>query len=318
MSAMLMMAWPGVAHAELRTADVPNRYPGEEPAPSSTRPGLDRAQLRLDTTTGTLNVIIHFLAPLAQPETTSALRAYGYEITLGNAYGTTCLGTDDDGSLSLAGYLVDGKDGALTERFDFDDSSVKTPVSEQLSVDRKTLMLSVIDCRLSADDLICADVELTKDNDRRYVSSTFGFLFDGVTRIDGDVVGQASSALIDEIQFFDRDLAAASEARKFWKINTRCRALSKATTQCSVRTHMRKTPGRPTLTLRGSMEYPDPYRRSVLNPRFRYDMVGRLSWRSCPKRYSRRLAGRPCNIKLRWDGTYSLLKAIGRPRPAGR
>jgi hypothetical protein len=164
-------------------------------------------------------------------------------------------------------------------------------------------------------NLICANAELNKDDDRRsrFTSGTFEFLFDGFSRLDGALEREAEYALRDQIEFVDRDLANPRRARSNLKLDINCRrTLLRERVRCTTTGRFRQTPGRPRLRLRGTMTFPIPYRERDLETAWRYSMHGALIWRRCPRALNPppQLIGRRCRLPLRWRGRRDLSSAV--------
>ena len=147
------------ASADLRTAWQANKYPEEGQCPP-TIPKLRDAQLRLDTTTGRLDVTINFEEPLADPAVTSALRPWRAEVVLGDwmTHGT-CLGNDDSW-LRVDAAIGDDQPGLIDRWGDYQDQFDALEVTKAFAADRSALTLSVTAPALTAQTVICASIEI--------------------------------------------------------------------------------------------------------------------------------------------------------------
>ena len=304
-----VMAIPAVAGAETRTGSHGKAYPNEGIPGSPTHPRLDHFTIRYDSTAGSLIAQMSFAAPLADPKQTSALRPYRYEVTVGDYFSSICLG-DDDTWLKITGELGDDAQAVLVRQLDLFSKRPGVPVSEQLNSTRQILTLQVTDTSLVGLNLICADASIEKRDDTRfaYSSGTFGFLLDGFSRLDGELAREAPKDLAREAELLDHALGNSRGYVPNLRTQPRCRRRFRDTVACTLRTRLTRAPGRPTLRLRGEMTFPRPYRGN-LTPRWAYDMSGSLRWQHCPRRFSRKFAGRPCRLPIRWRGTKKLTSA---------
>jgi hypothetical protein len=301
------------ANAEIRTGSHGNPYADEGPAGSPTHPKFESVSLRYDTTAATIEATIRFETGLADPTQTSALRPYSYAVTLGDYLGSVCTGGPGTW-LELQGRLGDDAPGALVDFLDLNNRTPNPVVTEEFNADRSALMLRIADPRLAELNLMCAAAEIRRDDDDRfrYGSSSFSFLLDGFSRLDGELVAEAESSMRDNIEFLDRDLGRPGKSRDHLNLRIRCARRFRDTVRCDASGTLRSTPGRPRITVKGDLVFPQPYRSAALGPRWNYTVNGRLAWRRCPSfmKPPPRLRGRPCQITVRWRGTRDLSSAV--------
>jgi hypothetical protein len=294
-----------VATGEIRTGSHSDKFADSEPTGSPTRPVFDHVTLRYDSTAGSLQAVITFTTGLADPAQTSALRPWSYRVSVGDFLGSVCTG-DLDTWLYIEGRLGSDQPAQLVDVLDIDDSTPDPSVSTQFNADRSQLTLAVTDPRLIGLNLICAEATVAKDDDPKYQyqSGSFPFLLDGFSRLDGEITRDAQQNLEDNIGFLDRDWGRPGKARKFWSQHIRCRRLYRDTVSCRSSSLLPSVPGRPRLTLHGTLVFPQPYREDGIETRWTHHMRGSVSWKHCPRRLKvpRRLVGKPCHLNVRWTG----------------
>jgi hypothetical protein len=313
-----LAAWPASAGAELRTGSHSNPYVNhpDERQGTPSNPVVESARIRFDRTAGSIEAAIRFSTPIADPAETSALRPYWYEVTVGDFMGGICFGGERSW-LRISGRLGDPGKAELTRWLDFlDEHPFHVPATESVSPDRREVLVAVTHPSLAGVNLICGEAELNKDDDprSRFTSSTFEFLFDGFSRLDGALNREAEHALRDQIEFFDRDLADPRRARSRLKLDIDCRrTFFRERVRCTATGRFRQTPGRPRIHLRGRMTFPVPYRERDLETGWRYSLQGALVWRRCPEVVNppAHLIGRRCRLPLRWRGRRDLTSAVG-------
>lgn len=301
------------AAAELRTGSAANGWPEEGDGGSPTRPELERASVRYETTTGAITITLTFATPVADPASTSALRSYAYEVTLGDRMNEFC-GGSEQAWLGINGRLTDPAPGKVTRFLDL-DGTFKRSITPQFDAERRTLTLTTSDPALVGLNLICAQVGIRTrfDNSLSSGSSTQHFLLDGFSRVDGDIIGQAEEDLSDGIDWLNRDWVNPNQGRRFLRSKVRCRRVSGPLVGCRASSRLIDVRGRPSIQIRGDMTYPQPYaQRGGDAPRWRYGMRVAISWPKCPRgqRGVRRKPNGGCSRTTRWRGTGTLSRAI--------
>jgi hypothetical protein len=309
--ATLAAAAPAVA--ELRTGSAANGWPEESDGGSPTRPELERASVRYETTTGTITITLTFATAVADPASTSALRSYAYEVTLGDRMNEFC-GGSERAWLGINGRLTDPAPGTVTRFLDL-DGTFKRPITPQFDAERRTLTLTASDPAFVGLNLICAQVGIRTrfDNSLSSGSSTQDFLLDGFSRVDGDIIGQAEEDLSDSIDWLNRDWVNPNRGRRFLRSKVRCQRLVGPTLTCRATSRLVDVRGRPSIQIRGDMTYPQPYtQRGGNQPRWQYGMRVVISWRKCPRgqRGVRRKPSGGCSRTVSWRGNRTLSRAV--------
>lgn len=304
------------ASADLRTAWQANRYP-EEGQSSPTTPKLRDAQLRLDTTAGRLDVTINFEEPLADPAVTSALRPWRAAVVLGDwmTHGT-CVGSDDSW-LRIDAAIGDDQPGLIDRWGDYQDQFAALEVTKTFAADRSALTLSVTAPVLTAQTLICADIEIRDSRDdgetERDFSSTFGFVFDGFSPADGAIGREAIEELRQQADWLNGRRAARRARNSVRPQQLSCRLRYSTRLACKIRARMPDIAGKPMLILRGDVELNLPGTRYSTSPKplWLWSMQGSLSYRRCPtaREVPRKLRGKPCHHRVRWSGGKDLSEA---------
>ncbi len=297
------------AQAEIRTGSGLNRYLDED-ASSSTRPELARADVRYDDATGELRVVLNLVEPMADPRTTSALRAWRFRVVVGDYLSGICSG-DGPTSLAITGSVGDEQPAVLDDPYDLNDEVPDVPVSKSFSADRSQVFLVVANPRLRGLPLICGAARLFDSRQTSDDSSdTYAFLFDGFDAADGALLREAEG----ELRFQGNVVALRIRKNGWSKLKPSCHRTQQQPPVFSCRASGPLTGigGRPVLSLRGTMTF-DPLaaRRLLPSPKtWTANMRARLTWHRCPAAAPKRLRGKPCRREARWRGTGTLSNAL--------
>jgi hypothetical protein len=284
---------PTVALAELRTATT-----ALQSSPSATTaafPGLDRVNIRYEESTGDLQLSALLRTPLADAAQTSAARSTYVDVTIGSFYEGSRFGS------CLAGDTRSFQ-MALGEGLVRSDNGAEVPLT--VSPDRRSVIATFpASDELRGRNFICAyasiwnrvgDLELARTS-----------LFDGFAGDDGDVGVGASEDLQDEFIYLhnNRVKRSGDQIGRVPGATARCTpARGVNTVSCRAKARIKTLPGAPTITLRGTRRYTITSAKSL---RWQQRMRVQVSWRHCPARYGKRLAGRSCQFSLKWPtGTY--------------
>ena len=186
---------------------------------------------------------------------------------------------------------------------------VVVPLS--VSPDRRTVVANFPGSgAMRGRNLICVDAEMTNDLGDLELSRTS--LFDGFAGDEGDVGLGASEDLQHEFIFLWNNHVerVGQQIGRVPGATARCTPRRGAgTVSCRAKAQLRTLQGAPTITLTGARRYTLTTGNQL---RWRQHMRVLISWRRCPARYSRKLAGRPCHTRLTWPtGTFLTPRVYG-------
>jgi len=292
---------PTAALAELRTATT-----ALQSSPSATTaafPGLDRVNVRYEDSTGELELSALLRTPLADPAQTSAARSTYVDVTVGSFYEGSRFGSCLAGDFRSFQMAL-GHGTALSV-----DDGVEVPLT--LSPDRRTVIATFpASDELRGRNFICAYASMWNRVDDLELAGTS--LFDGFAGDDGDVGIGASEDLQDEFIYLynNRVKRRGDQIGRVPGATARCTpARGVNTVSCHAKARIKTLPGAPTITLRGTRRYTITAANAL---RWEQRMRVQVSWRHCPARYGKKLAGRSCHFSLRWPTDTELTPLVYR------
>lgn len=263
---------------------------------------------------GQLTGTVELHDPLADPNVTSALRQTFAAVTIGDWLGGACVGSDDTW-LVVKIPLNDVSKAVLDQGpEDLPNSFADIPAQASLNSARTLITFSVTGSVLKDANPICADATVYRGyssglDDQS--SSTFGFLLDGFSYLDGAAKRRAE----DDFWFPFLGTNSTFRGRPNRGITSErqhCAQEYRGRFRCSGSSLLSGVPGQPRLNVRGTMTYPDKP-KSRLNP-WVYNLQADTVWTRCPSRrwVQRKLRGRPCHMTAHFRGTGRLADASWR------
>ena len=276
------------AVAELRTASTTLQSNPDATTPAF--PGLQRVDVRYEDSTGELQLTAVLRSPLVDPTQSSAARSTKVEVDLGNFYEGSRYG-------SCVAVGVRTFNLALGQELASSESGVVVPLT--VSPDRRTVVASFpASSAERGRNFICMYAEMTSALGDLELTRTS--LFDGFAGDEGDVGLGASEDLQNEfIYLYNNHVERiGQQIGRVPGATARCTPQHGASiVSCRARARIRTLPGAPTITLRGARRYTVTSAKQL---RWQQHMRVLISWRRCPARYSKKLAGHPCHTRLTW------------------
>lgn len=305
---LLAAGFAASAQAEIRTGGQAVRYPDPD-ASSPTSPQLKRVTVRWDST-GQLTGTVELRDPLADPATTSALRRTFAEITIGDWLSGACVGSDSTW-FAVRVPLDDPSKTVLDNGFDVGNTFADIPAQAALDSTRTLITFTASAPVLKSADPICAEATVYREysenmSDR---SSTYGFLLDGFSYLDGAAKREAESDL--ELQFFwTNNTFRGLHHRGTVSPNPRCTEEYRGRFRCRASSRLPGVPGGPRLSVSGTMTYPETPKDR--NFPWVYDLRAKMVWKRCPNRkwVRRSVRGKPCHMTAHFRGTGRLADAF--------
>jgi hypothetical protein len=294
---LLAAAAASPAAAELRTASTGRQ--SEPDATTSAFPGLERVDVRYEDSTGELQLTVVLRSPLVDQTQSSAARSTKVEVRLGNFYEGSRYGSCGAGGvrtfeLALGQGQASSASGAVVPLAVSSDRRTVVATFPATSAERERNFICVYADMANA----LGDIELSRTS-----------LFDGFAGEDGDVGVGASEDLQNEFSYLYNNHVEriGQQIGRVPGATARCTPPRGASiVSCRAKARIRTLPDAPTISLRGARRYTITSAKQL---RWQQHMRVGISWRRCPARYSKKLAGHPCHIAMTWP-TRTLLTPL--------